>query len=400
MIRQYRKFLGMLFIFLLIITIGITAWLVGQRQEIRSKATLDTAFLTFSPTTLSTNPTSNSFDVAVILNTGNQAVVGADILVQFDETKLFLVDVIKPPTIHSTFKTYAPITSNGNLDSQKIIDNANTNGIAEFGLLAFDQVTNTATPAFQGIMSPVITLRFIPRIGISGSTTIQFKYDETNTTTDSNIIIASGGNSLPEDILAAPTSIVSVQIDPGSSPVLQPSTSPGSSSSPSSSASATPTSSPSQFISNVFLVLNFEGIDYITPNKSVEFIFKQNSNTVYTENLIMSSQQNGTYTSSQAISIPSGTYDIYIDGPVHLIKKFTTTLTQGVNNLDFSSQKLLTGDAFDNDRVDIYDYSQLIAHFDSRYPTSGSTADLDLDQDVDIYDYGYLVGNFSKEGDQ
>ncbi len=391
--------------------------LTKKQQELRSKALSDTAVLSFAPTTISVAP-NNSFNVSVILNTGNQAVVGNDIIVQFDRTKLTLQNIALPSPLNNTFRTYAPITTGGAFDISTVVTNANITGQVEFGAISFDYATQTLTPPFNGVVSPLATLTFFARAGASGSDTLRFRYDSATSTTDSNVIAdpaTSGG--VPEDILVAPTSTVAVTFT-GASPTPVPSATPVPTPTPTPSGTPRPTATPSPgaptptpsplptpsgspTTASIILQVQLEGVTVQRPDKTATVTLRQGSTVVRTTTVTMSANAAGIYSTTPITNVTPGTYDILVKGPAHLTRLFSNqTINSGTNTKNLTALLLLTGDIFPNDRIDIFDYSQLVADFGPRMPTAGSLADFDLDGDVDIFDYSFLVGNFNKTGDQ
>lgn len=151
---------------------------------------------------------------------------------------------------------------------------------------------------------------------------------------------------------------------------------------------------------NLYFNIKPQGIFSRKPNKTARVILKQQDQEKYRfDNVSIASNPPGTY-SGTVTNITPGAYDVYIKSWVHLQKKFANiTLNPGANTRDFSNIILLTGDAINNNRIDIYDYNKVVEHFGPRMPPEGSVADFDLDGDVDIFDYNYLVGNFNQVGD-
>src|SRR3989344_748573 len=241
--EKYRRFLPLLILIGLTVVTFLTLSLTRISQELRSRAAADTATLSFSPTSVNVAP-NQTFNVATILNTNGQAIVGADIIVQFDQTKLTLETIALPSPLPATFQTYAPVTTSGGFDAARVVTDANTNGQIQFGIIAFNWTTEQLTTAFNGVISPIATLTFRAKTGASGSTAISYKYDGATATTDSNVVIAPAGGD-PEDILSNALSPVAVTIA-GASPTPSPSPSatPGASPSPSASPSSAPSSSP------------------------------------------------------------------------------------------------------------------------------------------------------------
>lgn len=225
----------------------LTLTLTRQRQDLRQRAAADNGKFTFanlSPT--SVNP-GGTFTVSVNMNGGNQVVVGADVLVEFDEAKLTLTGITKNNQNTNPYKTYAPVNTNGDFDSQRVIQCANSGGtncpsgagVIEFGIVSFDWAGNALTTpnANNSNLSPVTTLTFqVKNNAAGGQTTLSFKNNGISSTTDSNIVV-NPANGNPEDILQAPgynNSTVALTIGGSGSPQ------PSASGSPLPSASPTP----------------------------------------------------------------------------------------------------------------------------------------------------------------
>lgn len=202
-----------LFPIIILVFLGLATFitLLGARksQELRSKAALsDTGELTLSRVTPASGNVmpGGTFSIAVNLVNGGQAVVGADILVQFDKAKLTLTGITQGTS--TVFKTFAPLNSTtGAFDTAKVISNSATAGIAEFGIVSFDWAASALTTpnASNSSMSPVATLTFqVTASATSGTTQIKIKNDGLDVTTDSNIVVNPTGSGNPEDILKAP----------------------------------------------------------------------------------------------------------------------------------------------------------------------------------------------------
>jgi len=259
-LRENRsRILPLAVLVFLAIAVFLIFSLVKKRQEIRPKAANFDAVLSFNPTTVTLSPGQvMSVPVWVNLSSTVQAIVGADILVNFDPTKLTLVSpngVTKEIDGQSIFKTYAPVDADGGFDAARVIACANTGlvngdatkcpdgrGVIEFGIAAFDWTAGAATGTFLGTFSPVTKLTFQAG-SLAGSTALTFKYTASGATIDSNVVIKPpGGVGDPLDILAQPTSIVTVNIV---GPTPTPTPSPTPSSTPVPTPSPTPTPTPS-----------------------------------------------------------------------------------------------------------------------------------------------------------
>lgn len=214
-------------LFLVIATI-FTLTVARNSQELRSKAVTYSGTLSFSPNTISVAP-GQTFpsSIGVNLSTGNQTIVGADVIVSFDQTKLSLTGITKET--HATFQTYAPVDTNGNFDTARVISTANSTGRVEFGIVSFDWLANggqgALTTAFNGTFAPLSRLTFQARPGVTGNTTITYVYSGQGGTTDSNIV-HNPTTGDPEDILLAPTSTVVVTFATTASPSPTPLASP------------------------------------------------------------------------------------------------------------------------------------------------------------------------------
>ena len=102
------------------------------------------------------------------------------------------------------------------------------------------------------------------------------------------------------------------------------------------------------------------------------------------------------------VDLPVGLYDIAVKGPAHLTHVFRDIKLANTmaNTRDLSLVELIPGDTIaSDDVVNIFDYGELVGHFGSRMPTTGSLADIDFDGDVDIFDYTFLVEEFGKRGE-
>lgn len=196
-----------------------------RTTELRTKAVSYTGVLSFNPTSMSLQPGATmTTPVSVIMNTGNQTVVGADILVKFPTDKLELVSLTKEA--HNSFKTFAPVTSSGAFDTNKVVSTANSTGVVEFGIVTFDWGASTVTSAFNGTFSPVSKLTFKAKAGVTGTAEITYVYTAQGNTTDSNIVHNPTSGD-PEDILAQPTSKVTVSFGgPSTSSAPSPSNQP------------------------------------------------------------------------------------------------------------------------------------------------------------------------------
>lgn len=198
--------------------------LVRQVQDIRERAAAArTASLAFSVTQLKVVP-GNVYPVGVTLATGGQSIVGADVLVRFDQSRLALESISGSGNsgFSNIFRTYAPIRDDCTFDTGRVVVEANARGVTEFGVAAFDpqgtgcdpnnpSEAGRVTGAFNG-SATAATLTFAVRPG-TGASQVRFIPSSGVTdagyslTTDSNVVL---GGAAPEDILQTPGSIVTV----------------------------------------------------------------------------------------------------------------------------------------------------------------------------------------------
>lgn len=254
--------------------------IVSQRTELRSRAAADNGQLTFS-VPVTTVPPGQTFDASVNLVNGGQTVVGADIIVQFDSTKLTLQSIT--PGTSQIFKTFVPVTTAGVFDSAKVVANANgTNaGKVEFGIVTFDWAANalTAPTANNTTMSPVATLRFLVKSTATGTTQLTIKNDGTSATTDSNIVVIPAGGQ-PEDILQAPgyaNDSKTITISTTASPIATPNATPNATpvatpiATPVATPNATPVATPGSCTARLCQDFNNNGIINITDVQAMAF---------------------------------------------------------------------------------------------------------------------------------
>lgn len=174
-----------------------------------------TASLKLSPVNFSKNETDNPFTVNVQVFPGGQGVVGADIKINFDKSKLELVDII--PNTTNVFKTFMPVTSQGfsDFDKDSVITNANTSGNLVFGILAVDPA-DLSSGGGASILTP-----FTGNNLILAGLSFKVKSGAAAGVSDITISYASGGgnansfvyaleNNQPQDILG---SVVSASVN-------------------------------------------------------------------------------------------------------------------------------------------------------------------------------------------
>lgn len=255
----------------------LTLILTKQRQDIRPKAVADNGQLTFANLTPATVNPGSTFSVSVNMTGGGQVVVGADILVQFDSTKLTLTNITQNTATSNPYKTYAPVNASGAFDTARVVSCANsvgTNcpsgiGVAEFGIVSFDWTGNALTSpnATNSNLSPVTTLTFQVKTGAAaGASQLIFRNNGITATTDSNIVVNPAGGGDPEDILQAPgypNDNINVTIGGVASPVPTPRATPR----------ATPAATPPQCTARSCQDYNNDGLIRVAEIQSIAFLY-------------------------------------------------------------------------------------------------------------------------------
>jgi hypothetical protein len=126
-------------------------------------------------------------------------------------------------------------------------------------------------------------------------------------------------------------------------------------------------------------------------------IFKQGGNIIYNFSQVsVTANSYGIYT-GELDNLQSGVYHVLIKGPTHLTKKFANIeLKPGNNSKDWSAVALLTGDANNDDKVNIQDFRILVED----YQKTESPADFNFDGKVNIQDFRFIVENYRKTGEE
>ncbi len=163
------------------------------------------ATLTFSPASGSVTVNSN-FTVDIIVNTnGSSKTTGADVIVNFDSTKVQYISAARPTTnnfysgsdVYET-KTDASIGANSSIEIGRSVVP---------GTLPADYPTGTGS---------VVTLTFKPLVAIGQTVTLTLGFTALGETTDSNVVsstnsdLLSGGSSATFTVAAAPVGVPTI----------------------------------------------------------------------------------------------------------------------------------------------------------------------------------------------
>ena len=102
------------------------------------------------------------------------------------------------------------------------------------------------------------------------------------------------------------------------------------------------------------------------------------------------------------VGVPAGSYTIHIKGPRYLAKNVSASVTAG--NVSGVNAALRTGDANNDNTVDVLDFGLLVNAYGSDAKVAGSgydpTADFNYDGVVDVLDFGLLVNSYGLSGDK
>jgi len=344
-----------------------------------------TATLTLSPGT--STLTTGAKTINLQLNTGTASTNGIQIVADFTGTVPvdLLFTPIPPAGFSASYNQLITITNGKRL--QVIIDTGSTTGYStsgaqvSIGTLTFTAPTSGAmTVTFDQVQTAVLDSNYV---------------DFLHTVTNAVYTFAPVSNPTP-----TPT--------PTSTPRPTPTVTP------------VPSPSPSPDTAQINLTLKFEGVAEVprTDPALVNLtLVNTQSGTHLTKDAVVMLNRNdgtGTYTNNSTISFSNfqnGTYNVFVKGPVHLIKIFSNkSITAGVVTLDLAAEgQLKTADTNGDNAINTIDYAKMISSFGCRKnplrepvgkDCTSYTADVDIDGDVDIYDYAYLVGNYNQVGDQ
>lgn len=144
--------------------------------------------------------------------------------------------------------------------------------------------------------------------------------------------------------------------------------------------------------------IKFQGISTQKADKNVRIILKQASLEQYSfDPVTVTANQGGVY-SGTISGIAPGTYDVYIKGREHLDRRFSSIgLLSLINTEDWSGTELLTGDADNNNTINIQDFGILVVNY---YSTIDNPADFNLDSITNIQDFRFIAENYLLTGDQ
>jgi hypothetical protein len=399
-----RKALFSLFsLAFLIAVLPLLVTAARYQQELRKLAVgelADTASLSLVP-----SPTQVNIDdpvaVEVRLDTGGQAVYAVDIIIINSSPGILRLDQITPNPA-SGFNAFVPWTAGSqNFDSSGVISAANSTGQIEFGAVVFDPANPEADPYTSPVNGNNILIATLGFEGLSlGTSSLSFVFNPANPneTTDSNVV-AVVRPDIVDDILGSVDS-TAITVFSSGVPTLAPTPTPTSAPTPTPSLIPSPTPTLEPGTSQVNFKLKFQGVNVWRSPQTIKVTIKKGETIIDSFDVLCEADDTGAYHLT-SYNIALGTYDFLIKGPSHLQRKFEgVVLDDSGIGLDWSATRLLAGDAYDDNKINIFDVTILSQDFGSRMPAGGSRADFDFDNDVDIFDLVYISENFGLGGDQ
>ncbi|MCR4264497.1 MAG: hypothetical protein NUV98_07350, partial [Candidatus Roizmanbacteria bacterium] len=178
-----------------ILAVSLAALLVTLQFSDRSLDIRERAASADDPTiSLTTNksqvPFGQTVDISVLItNTAAKRIVGTDVSINFDRTRLTL-NSITPITTHN-LKTFVPLNASNVFDGSStspIVSSANSTGTIVFGAIAYNQSTNTV----QGPQTTTFTLATLQFTAKSVTGAANFGFNAiASSTTDTNIAVES-----------------------------------------------------------------------------------------------------------------------------------------------------------------------------------------------------------------
>lgn len=403
---------------LLILALFLTLYLAKRPQGIKKQAAGGSASLLLSPAT-GNYTVGDEFNINILLNTGDKLVVGVDVSLSFDAEKLQVQTVtpgnlfenqivffneVRDGKILLSLGSFTPFTGGGIYGTIRFL--ATTAGTAQ---VIFDQTPNCkvaqeggsdilgeTTGGLYTIVEPATP---IPSLTPNNTPT------STPTLTPTAIPTATPVPTLTPTPISTPTSL------PTSTPILTP-TPTEAPPSPTLTPVLIPTLTPTQILPSptsmptitpepvsLNFKIKFQGVDEDrrTQNVSIQiagigFSAQQVTVASDTDGIYLGLYQPG-------MGITAGVYDILVKGPIHLTKRFDgVSLNLRTNIADWSNVSLLTGDANNDNVINIQDFNLLVQEY--MQTDEHLRSDFNLDKKVNIQDFGLLVENYLKKGDQ
>jgi regulation of enolase protein 1 (concanavalin A-like superfamily) len=137
-----------------------------------------------------------TFTIPVSINTDNQTISSADVLISYDRNYLILTAITPVANTTTPLKTFVPVTTSNTFDTAQVVSQASQSGQIRFGAITYDPAAQAVTSAYNGTtVLANLTFKAIR----SGQTPLTFSFSP-NSSTDTNLVAES---STPVDILTA-----------------------------------------------------------------------------------------------------------------------------------------------------------------------------------------------------
>lgn len=434
------KIKGKQFLLFLILIIGLAVLViqVGQRQLFRGHAAggAATVVLVPSPSPLGTLNIGSTFSVLVSLNPNGESLVGADVLLSFNQALLKVNSIQIPGTFASgqNLQTYAPTNADGTFNATSVITTANSTGTLAMSAVAFNWAGNAVTPAQTTAVPQFATITF--QTLAAGSTNVKVVWTASGNTTDSNLVSITSGT--PTDVISdsTPTALsstvavtVAATTTPTATPTLVPTVTPTRTptpipptptptivptATPIPTATPTPLPTPTSVptAGSLNFKVKFQNVISTTVNKPtllVKVILRQGTTDVYTLNNVTVTPDAAAVYSGTIPSINPGNYDVLIQGPIHLRKKLTATpmaIAASVNTADWTATPMLAGDVTGDNTIQLSDLTGVISVWtQSSTPVTPQNQKYDLDYNgaITLGDVTGIIANWTASivnGDQ
>ncbi len=362
-----------------------------QKQDIRSKAAPATT-LSMDQNSLQVAPNGN-FTLNAVLNPGVNLVTATEIHIKFDPSKIELLNV------NPNLSAFQEVLGQGQTIEERIkIDNT-------LGTIYFTLGASTLNPVNNTVN--IASLNFKAKNTVSSSTV---EFDTNSVATALNeltpTIINGVSVDVPANVLVSKTgaqvNIINPTSTPTSTPIPTLSPTPTITLCPPPSLTLSPTPTPTgiDYITTLNIKLNSLSVNNL--NIPVNFQVKNtNGDLLFQGTTVFTSNANAIF-SGTFHELPVGNSIVWLKPANFLAKKYDLNLQENTSINDFTAPKFISGDLDTGgnsyNKIDIFDFGMLVAHFGDLMPASGSLADLDKNNKVDIYDFGLLVQGFNQTG--
>jgi len=175
------------------VLIGIVSFLFTAFSRLQAQTNQPT--IEINPSQISANQ-NETFTLRVKVDPAGTSLTGVDLVLEFDQQVLEVVDVL-PRT--DLFPTFAPTDDQGNFDKGRVIQTANTTGQLAFGSVIYQWSQDQIVDPVNQVVDPWAEIVF--RVKTTQPTTITMVFNGPGQTTDSNL--ATNQNGQVVDVLQA-----------------------------------------------------------------------------------------------------------------------------------------------------------------------------------------------------